>query len=1039
MKHALAATAVTIASMAALPATARPDTASVRRHQATGRASLSRSVRKALLGCSALITATLLQETVRAQDATWLQTPGSGDFNDAANWNPTVIPAGTAFFGTSNVTDLSFSAATPIGGWTFNAGADDYTFLTTTANLGFTGAGIVINGGSATIINYAGLIFSESSSAGSATISNNASMFFQGSSSAGNATITNRDQLQFRDSSSAGSASITNDAGDLQFVLNSSAGSARIRNLGSLQFNDTSTAGSAAIDNFGTLRFDQMSTAGSANILNYISVDFHGSSTAASATITGAFLAFHDTSTAANATLSDIQDLRFFGSSTAGSAAITNNDLLQFYNTSTAGSGTITNNNVLNFFDASSAGSAIIANNSGLGFGNSSSAGSAVITTTAGATTQFSAQSSGADARMITEAGGIVDISSLTSSGTTFGSIAGAGTYALGSKALAVGSDGSSTDVSGIVTDGGLGGGVSGSLTKAGSGTLTLSGVNTYTGATYVTAGGLIVNGSIAASTGLFVDAGGLVGGTGVLPSTVIGGTLSPGNSIGTINVAGPLTFNATSSYIVEFSPTAADRTDVTGAATLAGGVNAIDTGGTYTMGTRHTVLTATGGLGGTQFDSLTASGGFGIVRPTLEYDANTVYLAFTPNAFSYFLTGLNQNQQSVADAIDAAVPFIAGPERPLFDSLFNLPEAQIPRALTQLSGEVATGAPVAGFQSMMQFVDVMLDPFLATRGQANGPALALVDDAMAYAAKDRVAAAPVFKALPGRPAPRDTRITLWGSVFGARSDLDGQPTVGSSDVTARNWGVATGVDFRVTPDTIIGAAFAGGHVDYALAAGLGSGKGETFQGGLYGSTRLGNAYESAAVAYGAFDLTTNRTVAFPGMSEQLRGDFTAHGVTGRIESGSRFAIAPQAGITPFGALVAQTFETPDYAETAVAGPGAAALSFAERDDHRLRTELGLRFDSVLAAWGDSTLTLRGRAGWAHEFETGRTAAATFVALPGFGFGVTGAALAADAGFVSAGTEWTFANGLTLAAKFDGEFASRSESYAGTASIRYAW
>ena len=47
------------------------------------------------------------------------------------------------------------------------------------------------------------------------------------------------------------------------------------------------------------------------------------------------------------------------------------------------------------------------------------------------------------------------------------------------------------------------------------------------------------------------------------------GGTLAPGNSIGTLTVNGNLTFNAGSTYTVEFSPSAADRTNVTGAATL--------------------------------------------------------------------------------------------------------------------------------------------------------------------------------------------------------------------------------------------------------------------------------------------------------------------------------------------------------------------------------------------------------------------------------------------------------------------------------------
>jgi hypothetical protein len=39
----------------------------------------------------------------------------------------------------------------------------------------------------------------------------------------------------------------------------------------------------------------------------------------------------------------------------------------------------------------------------------------------------------------------------------------------------------------------------------------------------------------------------------------------------------------------------------------------------------------------------------------------------------------------------------------------------------------------------------------------------------------------------------------------------------------------------------------------------------------------------------------------------------------------------------------------------------------------------------------------------------------------------------------TAGAEYRLANGVTLLAKFDGEFASRSSTYAGTGTVRYAW
>src|SRR5687767_6435106 len=108
--------------------------------------------RAALLASTALCVAPFLASLpAAAQDATWLNAPGSGDFNTAANWSPGTVPTGTAFFDTSATTSLSIGPATVAtgGGWTFNAGASNYSF-TNSGIFHFSGAGIAVNGGSAT-------------------------------------------------------------------------------------------------------------------------------------------------------------------------------------------------------------------------------------------------------------------------------------------------------------------------------------------------------------------------------------------------------------------------------------------------------------------------------------------------------------------------------------------------------------------------------------------------------------------------------------------------------------------------------------------------------------------------------------------------------------------------------------------------------------------------------------------------------------------------------------------------------------------------
>jgi uncharacterized protein with beta-barrel porin domain len=62
-----------------------------------------------------------------------------------------------------------------------------------------------------------------------------------------------------------------------------------------------------------------------------------------------------------------------------------------------------------------------------------------------------------------------------------------------------------------------------------------------------------------------------------------------------------------------------------------------------------------------------------------------------------------------------------------------------------------------------------------------------------------------------------------------------------------------------------------------------------------------------------------------------------------------------------------------------------------------------------------------------------------FQALPGASFIVNGATPAKNSALASAGTELRLANGVSLLAKFEGEFAAHSTTYAGTGTIRYTW
>jgi uncharacterized protein with beta-barrel porin domain len=93
----------------------------------------------------------------------------------------------------------------------------------------------------------------------------------------------------------------------------------------------------------------------------------------------------------------------------------------------------------------------------------------------------------------------------------------------------------------------------------------------------------------------------------------------------------------------------------------------------------------------------------------------------------------------------------------------------------------------------------------------------------------------------------------------------------------------------------------------------------------------------------------------------------------------------------------------------------------------------------MIALSPGAALSLRGRLAWAHDWVSDPTLVAAFQTLPDASFIVNGATPAKNSALASAGAELRFANGVTILAKFDGEFATHSNTYAGTGIVRYMW
>ena len=161
--------------------------------------------------------------------------------------------------------------------------------------------------------------------------------------------------------------------------------------------------------------------------------------------------------------------------------------------------------------------------------------------------------------------------------------------------------------VAGVISDK-AGGGVLSAVTKANTGTWTLSGANTYTGPTIVSDGVLLVHGVI--SGGSVTVNGGTLGGNGSInaPVTVnAGGTLSPGASIGKLTIDNSLTLNAGSTNLMELSKSGTvitnDQVSVLTTLTLGGTLD-VSLSGTVSGGEVFQLFTA-GTFSGTSFDTI--------------------------------------------------------------------------------------------------------------------------------------------------------------------------------------------------------------------------------------------------------------------------------------------------------------------------------------------------------------------------------------------------------------------------------------------------
>lgn len=458
---------------------------------------------------------------------------------------------------------------------------------------------------------------------------------------------------------------------------------------------------------------------------------------------------------------------------------------------------------------------------------------------------------------------------------------------------------------------------------KNGSGTLVLGGVANIAPGTCVQDGKLYANGTLNSKVTVQTD--GVLRGTGTINGdTVVNGRLAPGNSPGTLQVAGTVTMATGSTFQEDINglgighgPGNYSRLVLTGAgsqfvatgATLEPNLTNVTGSDTYVpyvpkVGDAFRIVTAEGGIVGkfaavTQPDGLEAN-----TRIETYYNvanSNSIDLVITPTSYRAYVGGHagNLNAQSAAGAID---------------SLVNAKQAGgISAAQDALLYTLSTQANIEGIST-------------ALSGEVHGALAAAAPLATRWLTES------VGRQLNYGAQPTDGT-GLWVDTGANRSDWKGDSVASAFDTTRSQ--VAVGWDAVSTESARLGVGFTHGKVDVQEA--LGSGSITQDIGFVYGQLHAGPVVIDALGSAGSSDWETSRMDPLSPTST-LSTDFGGHDSAITVGLSVPLSMTHLA-LSPYARVTAERMSRDSFDE---GDASMVSLSAADRVTHGTRTTAGL-------------------------------------------------------------------------------------------------
>lgn len=562
----------------------------------------------------------------------------------------------------------------------------------------------------------------------------------------------------------------------------------------------------------------------------------------------------------------------------------------------------------------------------------------------------------------------------------------------------------------GVATNGGT---LTGSVINGSAGQFTNSG--TIAGSV-ANMGRFAQNGTI---TGNVTNLG-LLSGTGTIGGDLINtGVVAPGNSIGTLSVAGNYTQNGGGFQPEVNASRQSDRLNVTGTTTIGAGstVFVLPQTGIYAYRTTYTLLNAAGGISGAYASVASA---LPFLQPSLSYDANNVYLSLQIGGFAR--GALTPNQAAVGAVLDATVATATGDYATVIGALASLTAQQGQAAMNSISGQNYSGFS----SSMVQGIQLFLSNFA---GQAGGSGSLVGSTRVALAEACDVACDSTVPAL----------WSAWGGALGGLGTMSGGGA-NAGALTYSAGGFAGGLDRLVAPGLRVGVTAGYQNANQWVGGFSGQGNSNSFQAGLYANFIQDKVYADAIAGYAYSANQMWRSIAIPGLAPRTAiGNTGANQFYGQVETGYRLDLGglADAHVTPFARLQAYTGTQNAFTET---GAGSLNLSVAQQTTNSLRTVLGAQLGgSMDLGWRDR-LAMKVRLGWSHEYaDTARPVTASFAGAPVAPFTTYGVAPQRDGAVLGLAANTAIADATSIYLRYEGEVSGQDNAHAFTAGFRMSW